>query len=118
MAKKEETVREKAHIPSLMYGITDGKNLPFMQVGKNFSVGYNSRYGLVDVCEDNGAPFFEGRVNIENLLSKLQSESQRDVESQVKTHIMNSYNNLFDYQNNPQKYSSPPTPILEVLTRS
>ena len=98
----------------LRHGRTDGINLLSMEKNKLFAIGYNSKYGLVDVCEDDGVPYFEGRVNIENLLSENQSEDPRFLNSKVEDHIRSSYNNYQDNRDNPE-YSSP-TPILEVLT--
>ncbi|MBR9704770.1 hypothetical protein GOV12_05125 [Candidatus Pacearchaeota archaeon] len=107
MAKREETVREEAHMIPLRYGRTDGENLPFMQVGKFFSIGYNPRYGLVDVCEDNGDPFFEGRVNIENelprMLSKAGSPSPENVDQYLtnRTKIMKLESELAESEHDP-----------------
>ena len=92
------------------------QNLKFMPKGKYYAIGYNSTHGLVDVCEENGAPFFEGRINIEDQLSKLQSEDQKEVDTKVEALIMEAYNNWGNYQNNPDKYTNQPTPTLEVLT--
>ena len=121
---------DEFHKVPLNYGKTDGENLPFMPKDKYFAVGYNDKYGLVDVKEGNGVSFFEGRINIENLLAKLQSTSvlgevsdksfpfvkQKIINSQVEDFIMEAYNNLWDYQTNPEKHVSPPTPILEILS--
>lgn len=109
-------VNDEFHEHPLRYGKTDGANLPYMPKDKYFSVGYNPKYGLVDVLEDNGDPFFEGRVNIESKLSELESEDQEEVYSEVEDFIMEAYHNTWDYRINPKKYVSSPTPILEILT--
>ncbi|MCK4730754.1 MAG: hypothetical protein KAT28_05545 [Candidatus Aenigmarchaeota archaeon] len=109
-------VRDDYQETVLNYGRTDGENLPGMPKGIGFSVGYNSRYGLVDVLVSGDVSFFEGRVNIEKLLSEYQSADKKEVNSQVEGFIMEAYNNLGDYQNNPEKHINPPTPILEVLS--
>jgi len=105
----------------LSYGRTGETDIPFIpghiSANKFFCVGYNSRYGLVNLHEDDGTPYFEGRINIESLLSEIQLEDRNEVNLQVESHIMDAYHNLFDYQNNPRKYEGvPPEPILEVLT--
>lgn len=109
-------IKDEFHMIPLRYGKTDGENIPYMPKDKYFAVGYNPKYGLIDVLEDNGDSFFEGRVNIEKVLSELQSVNRENVDSQVEDFIMKSYLNFWDYQNNPEEYASPPTPILEILT--
>jgi len=112
-------VNDEKHEVPLRYGRTDGENLLFMPKGKFFSVGYNPRYGLVDVCEDNGDPFFEGRVNIKSLLSGLQSEDQKEVDSKVDDYIMRSYDNyMWNTHNRPEHHVNSSEPVLEVLTDS
>jgi hypothetical protein len=106
-------VREEFHAIPLRYGRTDGENLPLMTEGKFFAVGYNPKYGLVDVCEDNGDSFFEGRVNIESLLSRLRSMNQKETDSKVEEYIMESYHNWRNCQDNSD---SSLKPTLEVLT--
>ena len=106
----------QAHKAALRNGKTNGTNLPFMPEGKYFSVGNNSRYGLVKVTEGNGAEFFEGRIRIKNLLSTLPPGNSNEASSQVEDFIMQSYHNFWDYRNHPENHDSPPIPILEVLT--
>lgn len=86
----EMNIREP-HTNPLNHGRTNGKNIPHMPDGKFFAVGYNSRYGLLDVCEDNGTPYLEGQVNIEKLLAYHQTQERRDANSIVDNHIMDSY---------------------------
>jgi len=107
---------DQNHKNVLNYGKTDGTNIPFMPSDKYFSVGYNNIYGLIDVCEGNGDPVFEGRVGIEKLLLDLRSEPKERVDPKVEDLIMKSYNNYRDHQKNPKKHDSPRTPIMEVLT--
>ena len=109
-------VNEQFHEIPLNYGRTDGENLPSMRNDKFFCVGYNQKYGLVDVCEDNGKPFFEGRVNIESLLSEIKLDSQKAVNSQVENSIMEAYNNSMDNQDISNRYAGSSTPSLEILT--
>lgn len=99
---------------ALRYGRTNGLNIPYMTENKLFVVGYNSIYGLLNVHEDKGKPYFEGRVNIETLLSELKSK-HKEVDSGVEDFIMKSYNNLLDYNRNHKKYGNvPPKPIMSV----
>ena len=68
----------------------------------------------MNVHEDRGEPYFEGRVNIETLLSELESK-HKEVDQGVEDFIMKSYNNLWDYNKNPKKYGSvPPKPIMSM----
>lgn len=105
----------------LSYGKTDGKNIPYMPSDKLFMVGYNTKYGLLNVHESGNKlgeqSYFKGRVNIENLLSKLPSKKGRETESRVYNYIMTSYMNLRNHQRNPerQKHNTSLVPILEVL---
>tara|TARA_Y100000034_G_C6706605_1_gene311910 strand:- start:333 stop:683 length:351 start_codon:yes stop_codon:yes gene_type:complete len=108
--------RTEAHTIPLKSGRTSKQVLPGMTEGKFYSIGYNSTYGLIDVCEDNGAPFFEGRVEIKGLLSKLDAKDQRTKDTMVEKHIMTSYANFESYQNDSDGPTEIPTPILEVLT--
>lgn len=112
---KNKMANHKAFKVQLRYGTTDGTNLPFIPGGRNFVIGYNSKYGLVRVTEGKGDVFFEGRVSIRGLLSRLQPGSQNEVNSQVEDFIMKSYHNFWDYQKHPNQYDAPPTPMLEVL---
>ncbi len=109
-------VRDDYQETVLNYGRTDGINLPGMPEGIGFSIDYNPKYGLVDVLVSGDVSFFEGRINIEKLLSEYQSATKDEVNSQVEGFIMEAYNNLGDSLNNPEKYVNPPTPILEVLS--
>jgi len=68
-----EINEESVDIP-LRYGVTDEKNLPGMTEGKLFATGYNARYGLVNVDENDGEAYFRGRVNIENELPSILSD--------------------------------------------
>ena len=108
-------VKEEHYDIPLRYGRTDGVNVPNMIEGKFFTTGYNPKYGLMDVCEDNGEPIFEGRVNIERLLSETRLNG-RSLNLEVDQYIASSYNNLVDYATNPENYEICPDPILEVLT--
>ena len=117
---------ERAQKNVLNYGRTDGKNLPNVPVNKFFSVGYNQKYGLVDVIDGDGQgtdglSIFEGAINIEKLLAQLPQrteETAKQIDKTVETYIMDAYNNLWDYETNTPKYDTKPTPILEVLTRN
>lgn len=78
------------------YGTTDGENIPYMPRGKKYSMGYgpNSKRGHLDVYEGygpDGTKFFNGSVDIGNLLSRLQSADQEEVNSQVENLIRRSY---------------------------
>lgn len=107
---------DEYHETVLNYGRTDGNNLPRMPKDKYFSVGYNPTHGRVDVMESNGVPYFEGKVPIQGLLSKLKSEKQETINSEVEDFIMKSYHNYWDLQNSPGKHISSSTPVLKVLT--
>ncbi len=104
---------DEFHKYALRYGKTDGVNIPLMPKDKYFAVGYNGRFGLLDVLEGNGEPVFEGRINIESLLSELSSKDKETVDSRVEDCIMKSYQNYRSHQSDPEgEYN----PILEVLT--
>ena len=72
---------------ALRYGKTNGLNIPFMPENKFFVVGYNNKYGLLNVHEDRGEPYFEGRVNIETLLSELKSKHKEVFFKLLKTSL-------------------------------
>ena len=95
----------------LRYGITDGNNIPFMPKGKSFCVGYNDKYGLINVHEDKGEPYFEGRINVEDLLPELQSKDQEEINERLEDYTMKPY---LDSRKTPNSYNS--EPIMEVLT--
>jgi len=101
----------------LLGGKTDGANIPFMPSDKTFMMGYNSKHGLLNVYENGPGEnfYFKGRVNIENLLPKRPLKEDKETDSRVYNHIMTAYMNMRDYQRNPEKHSTPPEPILEVL---
>lgn len=109
------TSDEYHEFEQLDFGRTNGTNLPGMTLNKLFDVAYNHRYGLVTVCEDNGELHFDGRVNIESLLSRIQSEDRKTIDKRVYGLIMESYSNLQDYRSNPENYESTPETIMEVL---
>jgi hypothetical protein len=93
------------------YSGFDSKSLPFMPNNTCFSIGYNDKYGLVDVMGDksyNYEPYFEGRVNIEKLLEEKIPKDKK--ETKIEEQIMQAYYNYFD--NNSDKSA----PKLEVLT--
>ncbi len=98
----------------LRWGRTNGSNIPYMTEGKLFVMGYNPRYGLLNVHEDRVEPYFEGRVNIETLLPELKLK-HREVDSGVEKFIIESYNNLLDYNRNPDQYCDvTPKPIMRM----
>ena len=107
---------DELHKISLNYGKTNSSNLPHMPNDKYFAIGYNDRFGLVDVCEGDGTPFFEGRVNIESLLPKLRSQDPENLDSNVEKHIMEAYTNYWAHRINLREYTDKPSPMLEVLS--
>lgn len=100
----------------LNYGTTDGDNIPYMPEGKYFCVGYNPKYGLINVRKDRGEHYYEGRVNIEDLLSETQSRGQEEIDTRVEEYIMEAYHNSEKYRKSPEKYNISTEPIMEVLT--
>lgn len=86
---EKEVNRDEAHLIPLMSGRTDGENISGMVEGKFYSTGYNSKYGLMDVCEDNGDSIFEGRVNIENELPRMLSRAGSSSPENVDQYLTN-----------------------------
>ncbi|MEA3429942.1 MAG: hypothetical protein U9R08_01580 [Nanoarchaeota archaeon] len=107
---------DQFHEIPLKYGKTDEVNFPDMPGNNYFCVGYNQKYGLVDVMEGDGNPVFEGRINIENLLSQNRLEKSQIVDSRVEDFVMSSYRNLREEQKNPYKRVDPSKPVLECLS--
>lgn len=101
------------HEEYVNYGKTDGENLPHLQKGLYFCVGYNDTHGLVDAMKGDGTPQFEGNVPIEDLLSEIPEDKNR-IDQEVEEHIMLAHDNYHDHKKNPEKYDEPPTPRLEV----
>jgi len=81
---------EEIRIP-LRHGRTNGTNLPHMTEGKLLATGYNSVNGLVNVCEDDGELYYEGRVNIESELPKILSEEGSANPDNVDQYITKRY---------------------------
>ena len=105
---------------SLDYGGFDSESLPNMPKNTCYSIGFNNTYGLVDVIDDKHKPYFEGRIDITELLKELKFEDIEDkkpdskgileISPSVKNYIMDAYNNFLD-SGKDAKYST-----LEVLT--
>ena len=106
---------EQYHEFVLNYGKTDEENLPDMLSDNYFCIGYNPIYGLVDVLKGNGIPVFEGRIDIGDLLAKIETDDRKEIDSQVENYIMEAYDNSMADINNSEKYDSS-KPSLEVLT--
>lgn len=108
-------VGDDRHEHVLNYGITDGSNLAYMPHGKYFCVGYNNRFGLIDVMEGHGpdgTPGFEGRINIESLIEDAELGSD-ELNETVESYIMKAYGNMVKHRLNPE--DDPDRPILNVL---
>lgn len=106
-------VNDQLHQFVLEYGKTSSENLPEMPSGKYFCIGYNPRYGLVDVMEEDGEPFFEGRVNIERLLASIGNKEREIIDAKVEDYIMQAYANFLS--SNRRELCST-APQLEILT--
>ena len=72
---------------------TDGENLPNMPIGKKYVMGYNDTYGLLDVHEDNGELFYEGRKDIRETLKILKDSSREETDEAVEKIVLTAFKN-------------------------
>jgi len=106
------------------YGGLNSESLPNMPENTYHAIGFNDTYGLVDVIDEDTKPYFEGRIDITDLLKKLKFKDLKDkgpkskerveLSSNVEKYVMNAYDNWFYSQNNSEEDIK--SPNLEVLT--
>ena len=73
-------------------------------------IGYNAteNLGLVDVCEGDGTPILEGKVDLGDLLSGSQSEDPAERYSRVEEYIIQAYRNGMNDQDSDED-----APVME-----
>ena len=116
--KQPEQIIEQGddfHEVALKYGRTSEELFPTLPQDKYFAVGYNKKFGLIDVHEDDGRPVFEGRINIEDFLASQPYKSGENLDTQVLSHIMKANDNYWAAKNNQEV--DPNEPILEIVTK-
>ncbi len=75
----------------ISWDYTNGENLPNMPTGKKYVIGYNDTYGLLNVHEDDGVSFYEGRKDIRETLKKLEDEPRKEIDEVIGKIILTAY---------------------------
>jgi len=96
----------------LWYGRANESEFPFTErhreANKLYCVGYNPRFGSVVLCEENGNPYFDARVDVQGALTNAGPIGKEETDRLVEKLIASSYQNHYSGRDSEAR--------LEVIT--